>query len=111
MTRYLPIKVLRIRRYSEYALGWITMKCRPSCGACCIAPSISSALPNMPNGKKAGELCANIDPITFACSVWGTDLYPKVCGDFKPSYESCGADRDEALKTLTFFEKETTPNN
>ncbi|WP_429347626.1 hypothetical protein [Paraburkholderia sp. Clong3] len=25
--------------------------CRPDCGACCIAPSISSPIPGMPNGK------------------------------------------------------------
>ena len=63
----------------------------------------------MPNGKAAGELCANIDPITFACGVWGTEQYPTVCSDFKPSTESCGIDREDALKTLTFFEIETAP--
>ncbi|RVU86540.1 YkgJ family cysteine cluster protein [Leucothrix sargassi] len=85
------------------------MKCKPNCGACCIAPSISSALPNMPNGKKAGELCANLDPITFHCGIWGTDTYPLVCGDFKPSTESCGDNRDQALSALTYFEKATCP--
>ncbi|MCF5019628.1 YkgJ family cysteine cluster protein, partial [Pseudomonas lactis] len=29
------------------------MKCREGCGACCIAPSISSPLPGMPQGKPA----------------------------------------------------------
>jgi hypothetical protein len=28
--------------------------CRPDCGACCIAPSISSPIPGMPHGKPAG---------------------------------------------------------
>ncbi|WP_431264462.1 YkgJ family cysteine cluster protein [Roseateles chitinivorans] len=30
------------------------MDCRPSCAACCIAPSISSPIPGMPDGKPAG---------------------------------------------------------
>jgi hypothetical protein len=25
--------------------------CRPGCGACCIAPSITSPIPGMPDGK------------------------------------------------------------
>jgi len=86
------------------------MNCRPNCGACCIAPSISSPLPNMPNGKAAGELCVNLDPSTFSCSVWGTDHYPKVCEDFQPTNESCGNNQKEALTTLTFFEIETSPH-
>lgn len=27
------------------------MDCRPGCGACCIAPSITSPIPGMPHGK------------------------------------------------------------
>jgi hypothetical protein len=27
------------------------MDCRPQCGACCVAPSISSPIPGMPHGK------------------------------------------------------------
>jgi Fe-S-cluster containining protein len=30
------------------------MNCRLGCGACCIAPSISSPIPGMPQGKPAG---------------------------------------------------------
>ncbi|MBF7801077.1 YkgJ family cysteine cluster protein, partial [Klebsiella pneumoniae] len=29
------------------------MECRTDCGACCIAPSISSPIPGMPQGKPA----------------------------------------------------------
>ncbi|NYZ53719.1 YkgJ family cysteine cluster protein, partial [Escherichia coli] len=29
------------------------MECRPGCGACCTAPSISSPIPGMPDGKPA----------------------------------------------------------
>jgi len=35
--------------------------CRAGCGACCIAPSISSAIPGMPDGKPAGVRCAQLD--------------------------------------------------
>jgi Fe-S-cluster containining protein len=27
------------------------LACRPGCGACCIAPSIASPIPGMPQGK------------------------------------------------------------
>ena len=63
----------------------------------------------MPNGKVAGELCANLDPVTFKCRVWGTEDYPKVCQKFAPSQESCGENRQEAMASLHFFEVETTP--
>ena len=33
------------------------MDCRSDCGACCIAPSISSPIPGMPNGKPANTRC------------------------------------------------------
>jgi len=29
-----------------------SIDCRSGCGACCIAPSISSPIPGMPNGKQ-----------------------------------------------------------
>ena len=29
--------------------------CRPGCGACCIAPSITSPIPGMPDGKPVGN--------------------------------------------------------
>jgi hypothetical protein len=63
----------------------------------------------MPNGKVAGELCANLDPVTFKCSVWGTKGYPEVCRKFTPSQESCGGNRQEAMVSLNFFEVETDP--
>ena len=31
------------------------MRCREGCGACCIAPSIASSIPGMPDGKPAGS--------------------------------------------------------
>ena len=36
------------------------MDCRPGCGACCIAPSISTPMPGHPRGKAAGVACVNL---------------------------------------------------
>lgn len=36
------------------------MTCRPDCGACCIAPSITSPTPEMLGGKPAGVRCAQL---------------------------------------------------
>ena len=46
------------------------MKCREGCGACCIAPSISSPIPGMPNGKPAGERCVQLS-VENLCSIFG----------------------------------------
>ncbi|HHU7494022.1 TPA: hypothetical protein ACUK77_002281 [Escherichia coli] len=37
------------------------MECRPGCGACCTAPSISSPIPGMPDGKPANTPCIQLD--------------------------------------------------
>ena len=39
----------------------MTMECREGCAACCIAPSITSALPGMPQGKPADIACVQLD--------------------------------------------------
>ena len=83
------------------------MECRPGCGACCIAISISSPIPGMPDGKPAGVVCINLDPETHRCTIWDTPEYPDVCRNFTPSIENCGKNRAEALENLTFFEKST----
>ncbi|HVK38365.1 MAG TPA: YkgJ family cysteine cluster protein, partial [Candidatus Kapabacteria bacterium] len=36
------------------------MTCRDGCGACCIAPSITSPIPGMPDGKPAGVRCVQL---------------------------------------------------
>lgn len=87
----------------------LQLQCRSGCGACCIAASISSPLPNMPGGKPAGQPCVNLDPVAFTCGVWGTDEYPDVCRRFLPSLENCGTNRNEALASLSFFEAATDP--
>ena len=55
------------------------MECRPNCGACCIAPSITSPIPNMENGKPAGERCVQLDDNNM-CKIFKDPKRPKVCG-------------------------------
>lgn len=85
------------------------MQCRPNCGACCIAPSISSPLPNMPNGKPAGVPCVNLHPETFECSVWNHTDYPNVCRSFTAMRDVCGEDREGAIDLILLWENQTQP--
>jgi Fe-S-cluster containining protein len=85
------------------------MDCRPGCGACCIAPSISSPLPGMPSGKPAGVRCANLDE-TGRCRLWGGPDYPAVCRNFRPSPWVCGESAGEALALIAALEKSTDPS-
>ncbi|HEY5801107.1 MAG TPA: YkgJ family cysteine cluster protein [Burkholderiaceae bacterium] len=83
-----------------------TVSCRPGCGACCIAPSISSAIPGMPNGKPAGVRCIQLDEDN-ACRIFGSPLRPKVCGGLQPELAMCGPDRTHAMQFLTDLEAAT----
>lgn len=83
------------------------MDCRPGCGACCIAPSISSPLPGMPLGKPAGVRCVNLDE-DHHCRVWNTPQYPPVCRGFGAELMTCGDSREEAIVLLTIMERETS---
>jgi Fe-S-cluster containining protein len=76
------------------------MKCRAQCGACCIAPDISSSIPGMPNGKPAGVPCIHLDN-QYRCRLFGKQERPKVCLGFQPEYLVCGDSREEALQILT----------
>ena len=82
------------------------LNCRPGCGACCIAPSISSPIPGMPAGKAAGERCAQLSPEN-QCRLFGRPDRPAVCGSLRPSAEMCGANREEALAMLRVLEQQT----
>jgi len=84
-----------------------TMDCRKGCGACCIAASITSPLPGMPQGKAAGEPCVNLNSLTFTCGVWGTSAYPDVCKRFQASIENCGETKNQALSIITTLELAT----
>lgn len=79
------------------------MECRAGCGACCIAPSISSPIPGMPDGKPAGIRCIHLTN-DYRCSIYGHPDRPVVCGKFKAEKEICGNTREEALGNLKELE-------
>jgi hypothetical protein len=80
--------------------------CRPGCGACCIAPSITSPLPEMPHGKPAGIRCHHLRPDN-GCRIYGRPERPAFCAGFSASAEHCGTDREEALLRLGELERLT----
>jgi len=80
--------------------------CRPHCGACCTAPSISSALPGLPHGKAAGVPCPHLDD-TLRCRLFGQPERPAVCGSLQPSQEMCGPDQAHAMFWLSALEQAT----
>ncbi len=82
--------------------------CRPGCGACCIAPSISTPLPGHPHGKPAGVRCRQLDA-DFRCRLHGTAAMPRVCAELAPSPQMCGSRREEALAYLAGLEAATAP--
>ena len=82
------------------------MDCRTGCGACCIAPSISSPIPGMPHGKPAGMPCVQLGD-DYRCLVFGSPERPAVCASLRPSDSMCGASRDDALAGLIALERAT----
>ena len=85
------------------------MDCRPRCAACCIAPSISSAIPGHPQGKPAGVRCSQLDA-EDRCRLFDDPRRPAVCRSLQPSRDMCGDTREQALRWLTGLEKETRPS-
>lgn len=77
--------------------------CRAGCGACCIAISISSAIPGMPNGKPAGVRCAQLSDDNL-CRIFGQPERPRVCSDFEAEPQFCGETREQALRLITELE-------
>ncbi|OHE75772.1 MAG: proteinase inhibitor, partial [Treponema sp. RIFOXYC1_FULL_61_9] len=75
-------------------------ECRGGCGACCIAPSISSPIPGMPHGKAAGVPCVQLDGDS-RCRIFGSADRPAVCASLGPRPDMCGASREEALAYLS----------
>ncbi|MBJ7537696.1 YkgJ family cysteine cluster protein [Marinomonas transparens] len=86
------------------------MQCRSGCGACCTAPSISSPIPGMPNGKAAGEPCIQLLE-DFRCAIFAESSRPTVCSTFQAEQDICGDSRKEAISILSIMENETTPNS
>jgi hypothetical protein len=84
------------------------MECRAGCGACCIAPSISSPIPGMPAGKPAGVRCVQLDAGN-RCRIYGLPERPAVCSRLRARVEMCGATRQDALAYLAHLERATAP--
>jgi Fe-S-cluster containining protein len=82
------------------------ISCRAGCGACCIAPSISSPIPGMPDGKPAGVRCVQLDEHN-RCRLFGQPQRPAVCASLRPSSEMCGQTREQAMFYLAQLEKAT----
>ena len=82
------------------------MKCREGCGACCIAPSISSPIPGMPNGKPAGERCLQLS-VENLCNIFGRPERPAVCSEFDADPEVCGNSSEEAINLIGWWEQMT----
>jgi hypothetical protein len=86
------------------------MECRPGCAACCIALSISSPIPGMPDGKPAGVPCVQLTDDGL-CALFGLPERPEVCVRLRPLPEMCGSSREEALAYLSFLERATAPEH
>lgn len=82
------------------------MECIVGCGACCIAPSISSPIPGMPNGKPAGQRCIQLDEQN-RCKIFGQPERPEVCLKFKAELAICGDGQDTAMANLIELENLT----
>ena len=86
----------------------LPLQCRPACGACCTAPSITSPIPGMPNGKPAGVRCVQLADDN-RCRIFGKPDRPAFCGGLQPSLEMCGNDRGQAISWLAELERLTQP--
>jgi hypothetical protein len=87
-------------------LAWI-MDCRIGCGACCIALSISSPIPGMPNGKPAGVRCVQLTDDN-RCAIFDSPERPVVCARLRPMRAMCGDSFAQAMAYLEWLERETT---
>ena len=86
------------------------MECRIGCGACCIAPSISSPIPGMPDGKPAGVRCVQLSDDN-RCQLFGKPERPAVCSSLRPTEEMCGQTAEQAYEYLMRLETITRPKS
>jgi Fe-S-cluster containining protein len=86
----------------------VPFACRAGCAACCTAPSITSPIPGMPQGKPAGVRCVQLDE-ALRCRLFGKPERPAFCASLKPGPEMCGKTRDEAMAILAALEAATRP--
>ncbi len=85
------------------------VSCRPGCGACCIAPSITSPIPGMPDGKPAGVPCIQLDA-DMRCRLFGQASRPAFCAGLQASREMCGETGMHAMRWLARLEVATRPD-
>lgn len=83
------------------------MECR-KCGACCVALSISSPIPGMPEGKPAGKRCVHLDDSDL-CDIYAEPGRPRACLEFPPMLDTCGSSREKALALMSTMEEMTKP--
>jgi len=86
----------------------MTFLCRAGCGACCIAPSITTPFFGMPHGKRAGERCVHLDAHN-RCLLFGRPERPRFCADLKAEPAMCGDSDAEAMAILNALERATRP--
>ncbi len=84
------------------------MDCRPGCGACCIAISISSPIPGHPGGKPAGVRCVQLTDDN-RCALFGKPGRPAVCTALRPEPLMCGETFEQAMSLLSSLERATAP--
>ena len=68
------------------------MSCRPGCGACCIAPSISSL------NKPAGVPCVHLDT-DFRCTIFGRPERPACCAGLQAAPVELRSPREEEFRS------------
>jgi uncharacterized protein len=85
--------------------GWF---CRSGCGACCVALSISSPIPGMPEGKPAGVRCVQLSASNL-CMIFGKPERPEVCARLRPEPQMCGNSRAGAIASIALLEAATRP--
>jgi uncharacterized protein len=86
------------------------MECRVGCGACCIALSISSPIPGLPDGKPAGVRCVHLTA-DHLCAIYDSPDRPLACARLRPNEEMCGQNFEEAMAYLTALEIATRPDS
>jgi Fe-S-cluster containining protein len=85
------------------------MKCRDTCGACCIAISIGQPFYGMPEGKSAGVPCVHLGA-AMQCTLYADVRRPRLCDAFTAEREYCGDTREEALDRLAQLEVQSAPD-
>ena len=81
-------------------------QCRRGCGACCIAPSVSSPIPGMPDGKPAGVRCIQLTADNL-CRLYGRAERPEFCSSYCASEDFCGGSMIEAFELIALLEAAT----